>query len=152
MSPDVLLSRLGLGYADSSQGSPAQIVARLVILAEALRAGTYQTRDFRPAPVSGATFDPRNVAAEQTAMQAYLESLQTGSLAKVHRAVDAVNRIRMVKSGTELIPPTEFDILAHQQTPLGNTARFLLAEQDGTAAGFWTPAALTLIRKYGKGQ
>ncbi len=147
MSPDVLLSKLSLRYDGSGlQGSPAQIVARLVTLSDALRAGTYQTSNFTPAPVTAATFDPRNVQKEQDAMIAYLESLQTGSPGKVHRAVDAVNKIRMVKSGTELIPPSEFDILAHQQTPLGETARWLVAEENGAAGGFWSN--LTTIRRY----
>lgn len=149
MSPDVLLSRLGLRYDGTGlQGTPAQIVSRLVTLANAIRLGTYQTANFVPAPVTPATFDPRNVQKEQAAMQAYLESLQTGLPAKVHRAVDAVNKIRMVKSGTELIPPTNFDILAHQQTPLGEAARWLIAEEMAGAANFWLPANLSLLRKY----
>lgn len=153
MSPDIFLSRQGLRYDGSGlAGTPTQICQRLITLNEARHAGTYQTKNFIPAPVTAATFDPQNVAREQQLFTYYLESLQTGVPAKVHKAVDAVNRIRQVKSGGELIPPSEFDILAHQQTPLGAAARWLISEADSAAAVFYTSAFTLAIRKFAKEQ
>ncbi len=76
MSPDVLLSQLGIRYdGNGLQGSAAQIVANLIKLTAAYDAGEYYTPDFQTAPLSGASFDPANVLKRSALSAAYNDVL-----------------------------------------------------------------------------
>lgn len=126
MSPDYFLSQRGIKYDGSGfKGTPAQIVANLIRLTNAYDSATYRTKNFVPAPISSATFDRDNTEKLSAFMRLYEETLREGYPSKVHKAVDAVNDLRMVISGGELVPPPEIQIVAHQDSTLGEAARYL---------------------------
>ncbi len=153
MSPDVFLSQTlrvvelpTLKYDGSGlKGSPAEILHNLLILHAARLTEPYTTPDFVSAPTNPATTDPQWVIKETKAMEAYNKALASGTPEKVHAAVDAVNKIRMVKSGPALVPPSEFEIIAHQHTPLGEAARWLAGERDDAAQVFWSDEGSAIL-------
>ncbi len=151
MSPDVLLSRLGIRYDGSGlQGSPAQIVGNLVKLVALADAGEYRTPDFITAPISSASFDSGNVAKRRTLNAAYHDAVDSGNVSAVHKAVDKYNKLLMVMSGQELVPPSDFEIAAHQQTPLGLAARWIYDAYSSVDDFIYGNGAQ--IRKYAKAQ
>lgn len=160
MSPDVFLSRNGVRYDGSGlKGTPAEILANLITLnntrtwseiTNQFEYYAYRTPGFSPAPFSSASYEPANVFAENLAMNAYYMALGTGDLGKVRAAVDDVNRVRSIKGGSELIPLSDFQILAHGQNALGAAARFLAAQLngDGDTPWFFTFAAYQALKSY----
>ena len=156
-SPDQLLNKLGLQYGDRAsdlQGSPAKIVANLIALTAAFDAGTYQTPNFITAPYSSATVDPKNVALDTVLTEAYKDALRSGSVTATHKAADKLNKLAMVASGAETVPPPDFEIIARQKTPLGDAARWICnwAVENETDAGDFFGRNGAAIRKFAKGQ
>src|SRR6266850_1919060 len=116
VSPDEFLSRIGLRYGgnpDDLQGTPAQIVRNLTVLTEANDAGEWRTTDFITAPLSSASFDQANVAKRRALNVVYHDAVESGDPKAVHKAVDKYNKLLMVMSGQELVPPSDFEILCH---------------------------------------
>lgn len=136
MSPDVFLSQQGIRYDRPEFGSPAELVQNLKSLS-VLRALTfgeltptrYHTAGFFPAPVSPATFDPVSIKANQAAQAAYFKALKRGILGEVYAAVDSLNAIRAMVGGSEQVPPTDFEIVSNQPTPLGFLAREISSQR-----------------------
>ncbi len=128
MSANSFLSSLGLRYGRQAdlQGSPEQIVKNLLALTAAYDAGTYETPGFVVAPLTSAAVNPANVAKETELVQAYRDALATGIVSKVHKALAAIDKLRMKKGGPAEPHPSDFEILAHQQTPLGAAARWIM--------------------------
>lgn len=174
-SPDNFLSHHGnpghgIDYSGSGlQGSPAEIVANLKALnatraldeSGALVVTVYHTPGFKSTPQSAASTSPDNVATENKLVAAYNEALKTGNLAKVHKAVDWVNKQRMAMGGIqELVPPSDFAILAEADNALGKAAKYLNAERvafaetgEASLAGspipwFDTPEAFKALSDY----
>ncbi len=138
-SPDNFLSSHRIRYDGSHfTGSPKEIVASLMAL-NALRTwdegieefvyNVYETPNFVAVPTNPNTFSPEYVKKENKAMEAFHSALAMGYPEKVHAWVDAINGVRMVKSGSAYLPPADFDIVAHQQTHLGETARRIVADR-----------------------
>lgn len=159
MSPDVLLSKLGLRYGGGAdlQGSPAKIVANLIALTAAFDAGTYETPGFVSAPLTAASVNAANVAKETTLVQAYRDALATGILTRVHKAVDAINSLRMKKGGSAEPTPSDFEIIAHQDSALGAAARWIMgcnlslpADVEVVGAEEFFAQFGAAIRKYAK--
>lgn len=126
MSPDYFLSQQGIKYDGSGfKGTPQQIVANLIRLTAAYDSATYRTKGFVYVPPSPATFDRSNTEKLDLLMRFYGETLREGYPGRVYKAVDAVNEFRMVISGAELVPPPEIQIVAHQDSNLGESARYL---------------------------
>ncbi len=158
MSPDIFLSQKlrvvdmpGLRYDGSGlQGTPAEIVERLLILNAARNRPAYQTPDFVAVPTNPNTTLPLWVVKETKAMEGYYGALRSGDPSKVHAAVDAVNSIRQVKSGVELVPPNDFEIIAHANSALGEAARWLLDRREDEAQVFWSDEGIAILDAYGK--
>lgn len=160
MSPDIFLSQRlvvekdgvilpKIRYDGSGlKGSPAAIVANLLACHAARMAGTYQTPGFVSAPTNPNTTAPRAVRLETAAMNAYYHALLTGNPGLVHNAVDVVNKIRQVKSGVELVPPSDLEIIEHDYLEPGDTARWLEANRDGDAQVFWSDAGSAILSEY----
>jgi len=129
------------------QGTPAEIVANLQIL-NAARKVTYRTPGFTSVPTNPNTTAPAMVAQETKAMEKYYDAVRSGDPEAVHKCVDAVNHIREVKSGVELIPPSDFDILANAQTPVGLAARWLSGNKDDAAQVFWSDEGSKILDEY----
>lgn len=151
MSPDVLLSRLGLRYGGGAdlQGTPAKIVDNLIKLTEAYDAGTVE---FVSQPITAATFNPSNVAKETALLNDYRDALASGSLSKVHAIVAKINKLLVVKGGNMVGAFSDFEIVAHQQTPLGDAARWIVnyaVEHENTVDDFFDQYGAA-IRKYAK--
>jgi hypothetical protein len=142
-SPDVFLSHHGnighgIDYSGRGlKGTPPEIMANLAILNATrtvedgdLIETAYRTPIFSANVDTPAAHTIENTNAHEKLMEAYQASLKTGDPAKVHRAVDKVNQQREAMGGiVELRPPSDFDIIAQQQTPAGEAARFLKAER-----------------------
>ncbi len=154
-SPDQLLNKLGLQYggrAQDLQGSPAKIVANLIALTKAYDTEDYRTPGFFTVPFSSATQDPKNVALDTVLTEAYKDALRSGNVAAVHKAADKLNKLAMVASGAETVPPPDFEIIARQKTPLGDAARWIYnwAVENETDAGDFFGRNGAAIRKYAK--
>lgn len=149
VSPDVFLSQqLGIRYDGSGlHGSPKEIVNNLTLVVQAYDAGTYQTPEFVQGPVTGALFNSANVAKLNVLKDAYEDSLKSGDVRKVHKAVDALNNFRMRVGGQETIPYSDFEIVAHGQNDVGSTARWILGSYDGGIEAFIDDKG-PQIRKY----
>lgn len=143
-SPDNFLSHHGnpghgIDYSGSGlQGSPAEIVANLKTLNATrfihdngdLVETVYHTPGFVAGPDTPAAHTIANTAIENKLMATYNDALKTGDLAKVHKAVDAVNKQRMAMGGiAELVPPSDFNILAEASNPVGEAAKYLIEER-----------------------
>lgn len=147
-SPDVFLSTHQIRYDGIGlKGTPAEIVASLIKLNSTrqlvdgeLQDITYRTPDFVGVPVNPATFSPVAVKLENAAVAAYYAAVQTGDLAAVHGAVDRINSVRMIKSGGEFIPQSDFEILAHGKNHVGQTAREIVSERAAIEMGEELPA------------
>lgn len=155
MSPDVLLSRLGLRYGGGPgdlQGTPAKIVDNLIKLTALYDADVYHTEGFATAPMSSASFDRGNVDKRATLNRAYRDAVDSGNVAAVHKAVDRYNKLLMVMSGQELVPPSDFEVAAHQQTALGDAARWIVnwAVEGGFDVERFFDVNGPAIRKYAK--
>lgn len=156
MSPDVFLSQKlrvvdlpGIRYDGSGlKGSPSEIVANLVLLNTARLAPVYHTPNFTAVATNPNTTAPTAVKLETVAMEAYYKSLGAGDPAAVHKAVDTVNMLRSVKSGVELVPPSDFDIISHSDNSAGESARWLSAERDGAAQVFWSDDGAAILSAY----
>lgn len=143
-SPDNFLSHHGnpghgIDYSGRGlQGSPAEIVANLKALnatraldeSGALVETVYRTPGFVAGPDTPAAHTIANTAIENKLVATYNDALKTGDLAKVHKAVDAVNKQRMAMGGiAELVPPSDFAILAEADNPVGKAAKYLISER-----------------------
>ena len=138
MSPDVFLSQHGIRYDGLGvSGTPAEIVAHLKTLNATRKIGddgklkdeVYRTVGFAPAPFGPNSFNPATIASERKAIQAYQAALSSGDLNVVHGAVDDINAVRAVKGGSEFVPQSDFDILAHANSELGQMARYIASER-----------------------
>ncbi len=154
MSPDVFLSQtLGFRYGrqEDLQGSPAQIVKNLIALTAAYDAGTVE---FVSQPNTAASFDPANVDKQTALLNDYREALATGSLSRVHALVAKINKLLVVKGGAMVGAYSDFEIVAHQQTPLGEAARWVVnytVEHENSVDDFFDQYG-PQIRKYAKAQ
>jgi len=137
MSPDNFLTQHRIRYDGIGvQATPAEYVAALQLLSATrevddgeLSDVTYHTQGFVPAQYGPNSYAPAMVEKERKAVQAYLACLPSGDLSKVHAAVDAINAVRAAKGGTEFVPQSDFEILAHANGPVGQVARFIASER-----------------------
>jgi len=139
MSPDVFLSRKQIRYDQIGlKGTPLEIVYNLEILnstrdwnddSNSFDYFQHRTDRFISASINPidnpASVNPENVATLTSLMNSYRDSLKTGNTTVVYAVVDAVNKLLGIKGGQELIPPTDFDIIAEGNTPLGEVARII---------------------------
>jgi hypothetical protein len=143
MSPDNFLSQHRIRYDGIGlHGSPTEIVANLKAASatrfwdedfETLGDIVYQTPGFVPGVIGPNSFSPQLIKAEAAAVNKYFEVLPSGDLNKVHQAVDKINTVRTKKGGIEFIPMSDFDILAHSQSLLGETCRHIISERASVA-------------------
>lgn len=141
ISADVFLSRHQIPYSHFP-GSPAEVVQALVTLngmrtwdTESLMFAytVYSTPDFVAVPTNPNTWSSKWITKEFAAVENYTSALRAGAnLTTVHAMVDAINKIREVKGGSEFEPYSDFDITAHQGNIIGNVAKVLIS--DRTAA------------------
>lgn len=163
MSPDVFLSRNGIRYdGNGMPGSPAQIVDALVKL-NATRIWNEDTGefdqvvyepDFVAVGMNPNTFSSQWINKESAARAAYDVALKTGSLGKVHAAVDAINAVRQIKGGASFQGASDFEILANGNNAVGNVAKYLVSEwqsavdNGGNLPWFWTRTGYDALNAY----
>lgn len=124
----------GIDYSGRGlKGTAVEIVEHLKTLALASQSEPYTTEGFHA--VTGNPIDNPNANSlewtnkRRDAQKAYEDVLATGDVKKVHAAVDKLNKIQAIMGGKAAVAASDFDIIAHQQTPLGEAARFIKNER-----------------------
>ena len=120
-SSNYMLSQMNIDYSDCmNQPAIDQRLQDVLSIMAAVKAGTYATPNYSPAPPdSVAAFDPLTEARESAAQIACQAAINTGNLQQTHAAVDAYNAIRATMGLGPFNPPSDLDILAHSHQSVG---------------------------------